>query len=165
LNSELRYFSSSSLEPFRAFFDHDLITKGMMFMAKKLTPKQKCFADNYIILGNATEAALRAGYSKTTARSIGCENLTKPDILEYMEKRLEELEAAKYLDMKEALQITASIARGEGRVQGDYISYPNDSDRLKALDQFYKVNGAFKDKQDITLNMPVMFEGEDDVAD
>ena len=45
-----------------------------------LTPKQRAFADFYIELGNATEAARRAGYSAKTAKSIGAENLTKPDI-------------------------------------------------------------------------------------
>ncbi|MGG6834831.1 UNVERIFIED_CONTAM: terminase small subunit, partial [Streptococcus canis] len=46
----------------------------------KLTLKQKRFADEYIISANATAAAIKAGYSKKTARSIGQENLTKPDI-------------------------------------------------------------------------------------
>lgn len=43
----------------------------------KLTLKQQKFSDEYIISGNATEAALKAGYSKKTVRSIGQENLTK----------------------------------------------------------------------------------------
>ena len=49
-------------------------------MSKKLTTKQQLFVDEYIIDYNATQAALRAGYSERTARSIGQENLTKPDI-------------------------------------------------------------------------------------
>lgn len=48
--------------------------------SKKLTTKQQLFVDEYIIDYNATQAALRAGYSARTARSIGQENLTKPDI-------------------------------------------------------------------------------------
>lgn len=43
----------------------------------KLTPKQKAFADNYIISGNATGAAKQAGYSEKTAKIIGTKNLTK----------------------------------------------------------------------------------------
>ena len=39
----------------------------------KLTLKQQRFADEYIISGNATEAAIKAGYSKKTAYSIGLE--------------------------------------------------------------------------------------------
>lgn len=46
----------------------------------KLTPKQVRFVEEYIIDLNATQAAIRAGYSKKTARAIGQENLTKPDI-------------------------------------------------------------------------------------
>lgn len=47
-----------------------------------LTPKQQRFVEEYLIDLNATQAAIRAGYSEATARSIGAENLTKPDILE-----------------------------------------------------------------------------------
>lgn len=45
-----------------------------------LTHKQALFAQEYLIDGNATAAAIRAGYSVNTARSTGAENLTKPDI-------------------------------------------------------------------------------------
>ena len=49
-------------------------------MAKKLTKKQQLFVDEYLIDLNATQAAIRAGYSVESARDIGCENLTKPNI-------------------------------------------------------------------------------------
>lgn len=45
-----------------------------------LTPKQALFVQEYLVDLNATQAAIRAGYSQDTARAIGCENLTKPDI-------------------------------------------------------------------------------------
>ena len=45
-----------------------------------LTPKQQRFVEEYLIDLNATQAAIRAGYSERTAKSIGQENLTKPDI-------------------------------------------------------------------------------------
>ena len=45
-----------------------------------LNPKQQRFVREYLIDLNATQAAVRAGYSEHTARAIGCENLTKPDI-------------------------------------------------------------------------------------
>ena len=50
----------------------------------KLTEKQKRFADYYIETGNGTEAAVKAGYSKKTARVIGQENLLKPAIKNYI---------------------------------------------------------------------------------
>lgn len=46
----------------------------------KLTDKQQRFVDEYLIDLNATQAAIRAGYSVKTADAIGCENLTKPNI-------------------------------------------------------------------------------------
>jgi len=49
-------------------------------MNDKLTPKQQRFVEEYLVDLNATQAAIRAGYSPRTARKIGQENLTKPDI-------------------------------------------------------------------------------------
>jgi phage terminase small subunit len=46
----------------------------------ELSAKQRRFVEEYIVDLNATQAAIRAGYSVKTARSIGAENLTKPDI-------------------------------------------------------------------------------------
>ncbi|MBX9479232.1 terminase small subunit [Yersinia enterocolitica] len=45
-----------------------------------LTDKQEMFCREYLIDLNATQAAIRAGYSENTARKIGSENLTKPDV-------------------------------------------------------------------------------------
>ncbi len=64
-----------------------------------LTPKQKVFCEEYIIDLNATQAAIRAGYSKHTAKDIGCENLAKPNIAEY----IQELQSKR----SESTQITA----------------------------------------------------------
>lgn len=51
-----------------------------------MTPKEHRFCQEYIVDLNATQAAIRAGYSKHTARSIGSENLTKPDILDEIDR-------------------------------------------------------------------------------
>lgn len=59
-----------------------------------MTEKQKRFCEEYLIDLNATQAALRAGYSEKTAYSIGNENLKKPEIQEYIQKRLKEKEDA-----------------------------------------------------------------------
>ena len=58
-----------------------------------MTPKQQRFCDEYLIDLNATQAAIRAGYSKRTAQAIGAENLTKPLLKEYIEKRMAEKES------------------------------------------------------------------------
>lgn len=58
-------------------------------MSKKLTDKQERFCKEYMLDLNATQAAIRAGYSKNTAPEIGCENLIKPNIQE----KIQELKA------------------------------------------------------------------------
>jgi phage terminase small subunit len=54
-----------------------------------LTARQQRFVDEYLIDLNATQAAIRAGYSPKTARSISNENLTKPDIQAAIEKGMQ----------------------------------------------------------------------------
>jgi hypothetical protein len=55
-----------------------------------LTGKQRLFVTEYLIDLNGTQAAIRAGYSRESARSIACENLTKPDIAEAIDRALAE---------------------------------------------------------------------------
>ena len=74
-----------------------------------MTPKQRRFIDEYMIDFNATQAAIRAGYSENTARAIGCENLTKPDIADEVKRRIEELA----LSSHEALIRLSEQARAE----------------------------------------------------
>lgn len=73
---------------------------------KKLTPKQKRFCEEYVIDLNATQSAIRAGYSKKTAYSIGNENLIKPEIQSYIQElkkqRSEELKIT-HLDVLKEL--------------------------------------------------------------
>lgn len=54
-----------------------------------LKPKQKLFVSEYLNCWNATKAAENAGYSKKTARFIGCENLSKPHIQAEIEKAIQ----------------------------------------------------------------------------
>lgn len=56
----------------------------------KLTPKQERFVEEYLIDLNATQAAIRAGYSPNTAKDIGCENLVKPNIRACIDKEMAE---------------------------------------------------------------------------
>ena len=56
----------------------------------KLTAKQEMFVQEYLIDLNATQAAIRAGYSPHTAKDIGCENLSKPNIRACIDKALAE---------------------------------------------------------------------------
>lgn len=79
----------------------------------KLTPKQKAFADNYIISGNATEAAIKAGYSENSAKVIGAQNLTKLNILEYIKQRTAPTEQKRIASGDEVLQFFTRVMNGE----------------------------------------------------
>lgn len=74
----------------------------------KLTAKQKLFCNEYIVDMNATQAAIRAGYSMKTARQMGAENLSKPVISDYISKILNE----KLLKADEVKKLISDIARG-----------------------------------------------------
>lgn len=82
-------------------------------MAKELTPKQKRFADNYIATCNATQSAIDAGYSARTAKSVGSENLTKPDVKAYIDKQMAVISSHKIMDAEEAVELLTGIARGD----------------------------------------------------
>lgn len=135
----------------------------------KLTLKQKRFADEYIISANATAAAIKAGYSKKTARSIGQENLTKPDIKAYIDERLEKLESEKIATQEEVLQYLTSIMRGDQQEKtlisiGEFGQEIVDidvgaKDRIKAAELLGKRYRLFTDKvemdvsSDVTINV------------
>lgn len=56
-----------------------------------INEKQQRFCDEYLIDLNGTQAAIRAGYSEKTARQMGSENLSKPDIIEYLNSKRAEI--------------------------------------------------------------------------
>lgn len=79
----------------------------------KLTEKQKKFADYYIELGNATQAAIKAGYSKKTANRIGPENLSKLVIKKYIDERMEQLASERIMSAQEILERLTKIAKAD----------------------------------------------------
>lgn len=125
----------------------------------KLTPKQQAFADYYIQTGNATEAAIQAGYSEKTAKQTGYENLTKPYIQQYIEEKQKELESNRMADMTEVREFWTEAMRN-----------PDNSmkDRLKASEMIARTSGAFLDKVEMkttgeqTITVTIM---DDDDAD
>ena len=107
-------------------------------MKDGLTPKQKAFADYYIELGNATEAAKKAGYSEKTARFIGAENLTKPNILAYIEQRTAPTEEKRIATGDEVMEFFTRVMNGEEKdAFGLDVSI---SDRLAAGREILKRN-------------------------
>lgn len=101
-----------------------------------LTPKQQAFVDYYIETGNATEAAKKAGYSEKTAYSIGCENLTKPEISKYISERMAEQDKARVADANEVIEFYTAVMRGE--VKDQFGLDASLADRLKAGDSLMK---------------------------
>ncbi len=142
----------------------------------RLTEKQKRFADYYIETGNATEAAIKAGYSQRTARFIGAENLTKPNIKLYIEQRLKELEDERIADATEVLQYLTSVMRGE-MTETRYIAVydkdgsfveeregpPTVRDRNKAAELLAKRYGLLNENMNINAEMAVKIV--DDIDD
>lgn len=137
-------------------------------MARKLTIKQKKFADEYIISGNATEASLKAGYSPKTARAIGYENLTKPYIKSYIEDRMDALAGKAIAEQEEVLQYLTSVMRGEetektllGVGKGEQAIVEIDvsaKDRLKAAELLGKRYALFTDKQELDADLTLSVE-------
>lgn len=75
-----------------------------------LTQKQRLFVDEYLIDLNATQAAIRAGYSPDTAKAIGCENLTKPDIRAHIDLVMAERSRRTGVNADRVIQELAKIA-------------------------------------------------------
>ena len=146
----------------------------------KLTIKQQRFADEYIISGNATEAAIKAGYAKRAAYQQGAENLKKPHIRKYIDKRLEEINNKSIAKQEEVLQYLTSVMRGTSQSavvviegDGDGVSSarlmdktPDEKERLKAAELLGKRYGAFTEKvevgADLELNVKVDYGDGDD---
>ena len=140
-----------------------------------VTDKQKRFCDEYLIDCNATQAAIRAGYSPKTAYSIGEENLKKPELKTYIDERLEQLHSEKTADAQEVLEYLTSVMRGEHteqvlRLDGDGVQVVDSvqtptRDKLKAAELIGKRYGMFKDAVDLGGAVPVVISGGDDLAD
>lgn len=93
---------------------------------RKLTPKQQKFVAEYLIDLNATQAAIRAGYSAKTARNIAQELLTKPHIQAELQKRREKVEKKLEISQEQVIAELAAIALSNGadyaKVVGDGVS-------------------------------------------
>lgn len=146
---------------------------------KKMTAKQKRFCDEYLIDLNATQAAIKAGYSKKTAAVIATENLRKPNIKEYIDKRMEEKEKSLIADQDEVLRYLTSVLRGESQSEvvviestGDFMSQartmqkaPDEKERLKAAELIGRRYRLFTDKMEVASAIPVVISGADQLED
>ncbi len=131
-----------------------------------MNARQKKFCDEYLIDCNATQAAIRAGYSPKTAKQIGQENLTKPDLKAYIDEQLEQLHNEKTADAQEVLEYLTAVMRGKYteqtlRLVGDGVQTIADidvsaKDRLKAAELIGKRYGMFKDNMNVDLEPVVI---------
>lgn len=125
----------------------------------KLTEKQKRFIDYYIETANATESAKRAGYSSKTAKNIGAENLIKLNY--FIQERLQQLEDNRIASQEEVLQYLTKVMRGEEKDQFGLDA--SLQDRTKCAELLGKRYGTFKEKVDVTGNIPVVIQ--DDITE
>ena len=108
---------------------------------------------------NATQAAIRAGYSKGTAYSIGVENLRKPEIQKRIQERMNEKEASLIATQDEILKYLTSVMRGESMsavivvedgMPKEMDKHPNEKERLQAAELLGKRYGLYVEKVDLT---------------
>ena len=130
-----------------------------------LTPKQQRFVEEYLIDLNATQAAIRAGYSEKTAKEIGSENLTKPNIAKAITEAQEKLSNKAQVTVEMVVQGLLNEAKdlSEGSTQ---------SARVSAWAHLGKHLGMFKDKIEhsgdpnnpINMSLKVVFEDDGEAS-
>ena len=145
-----------------------------------MTPKQEKFCAEYLVDLNATQAAIRAGYSAKTAESTGSRLLRNVNIKTHIallrEREFENTiatakEAEAFLakamrgDIDEEVIVTEGTGDGMSRAR-TVTKQISAKDRLKAAELIGKRNSLFTDKVDVDATIrPVVIGGEDDLAD
>ncbi|MGW8180466.1 MAG: terminase small subunit [bacterium] len=120
---------------------------------KALTPKQRRFVEEYLVDLNSTQAAIRAGYSKKTARFIGSENLTKPNISEAIQEAMEtrsercEISADKVLN---ELAVVGFASKEDIEAWNSNGVIMRVSDKISALEKLGKHLRLFTDVLQLT---------------
>ena len=144
-----------------------------------MTNKQKRFADEYLIDCNATQAAIRAGYSEKTAKQVGQRLLTYADVKSYIDEQLQQLHSKTIATAEEVMEYLSSVLRGQSESEivvvegvGDGRSSartmtksPDEKERLKAAELLGKRFGMFVDKVNVEGAVPVIISGEDKIED
>ena len=139
-----------------------------------LTLKQQKFCDEYIIIGNVEQAAIKAGYSKAYARGNAHKLVANVSMKSYIAERMAELDSKKIAKQEEVLAYLTSIMRGEqqektlvGEGMGEQRIADIDvsaKDRIKAAELIGKRYSMWTEKVDVSGGV-VFITGDDDVAD
>ena len=141
-------------------------------MKNNLTLKQKKFADEYIISGNAYKSAIEAGYSKSYAKGNVVKLLENVSVKAYIDERLKELDDKAIAKQEEVLKYLTAVMRGQSKSAvvvieglGEGLSEarlmnktPDEKDRIKAAELLGKRYGAFTEKVDISGDMSLSIE-------
>ena len=98
-----------------------------------LTPKQQRFVEEYLIDLNATRAAIRAGYSEKTAKEIGSENLTKPNIAKAIAEAQNKRQEQTQIDAAYVLKRLVEID------QMDVLDIMDDQMKIRPVNEWPKV--------------------------
>lgn len=143
-------------------------------MTTKMTAKQKRFCDEYLIDLNATQAAIRAGYSRKYANTNASKLLQNTTINEYIDERMKEKEDSLIAKQDEVLKYLTAVMRGETKSSvlalcGDGMQKviekpPDEKERLAAAEKLGKRYGLFTDKieQQIDTDLTITIDYGDD---
>ncbi len=123
-----------------------------------MTAKQKRFCNEYLIDCNATQAAIRAGYSAKTAYSVGQRMLKNVEVKKYIDEQFEKLKNDNIADTQEIMEYLTSVMRGEQKEQVPLMY--NDKqileeksasikERLKAAELLGKRYSLFTEKMEL----------------
>lgn len=131
---------------------------------KELTIKQKKFADLYIETGNATQSYIDAGY-KATNRKVAEANarklLANYSVQNYIDSKMEQLQQNSIATQEEVLEYLTKVMRGQEKDQFGLDA--SLQDRTKCAELLGKRYGTFKEKVDVTGNIPVVIQ--DDITE
>ncbi len=143
-------------------------------MVGKLTERQRRFCEEYLVDGNAAQAAIRAGYSVKIAKQVGQKNLTKPCIRQYIDQKLAEMSSARIADAVEVMEYLTAVMRGEIEeetavaVNGtvETVKVPTSiRNRLRAAELLGKRHRLFTDKVEVAAAVPVVICGAEELSD
>lgn len=136
-----------------------------------MNAKQMKFCDEYMVDSNATQAAIRAGYSEQTAYSQGQRLLKHVEVKNRIAELMDKHQSERVASAQEVLEYLTSVVRGESRSEivvveatGDGMSEaknvekaPDEKDKLRAAELLGKRYGLYSDKVNVTGSVPVAF--------
>jgi len=161
-----------------------------------MTVRQQRFCEEYLACLNATQAAVKAGYSEKYAGQNADKILKNTNVKEYLEMRMGEKEKELIADQDEVLRYLTSVMRREkkesvvvtlqsktekwvkdeesGKMKKQTITEESPavveiparlSDSNKAAELLGRAYGTFTERVNVDVNVPVMFDGEDELKD